>query len=42
MACKYTFKYQNTDDKIFLEKIKRILLINIQKIKYIEMKLNSK
>ena len=42
IGIKYTFKYQNTDDKRFMKKIKRILLINIQKTKYIEMKFNSK
>ena len=29
----YSFKHQNTDDKGFLKKIKRVQLINIQKIK---------
>ena len=31
IGIQYTFKYQNTDDKRFIKKIKRIKLINIKK-----------
>ena len=42
IGIQYTFKYQNTDDKRFIKKIKRIKLINIQKIIYTEMNFNLK
>ncbi len=42
IAIQYTFKYQNTDDKGFLKKIKRAYLINIQKIIFLPMKHNAK